>query len=256
MPPSGTGTWSATPPDFAPALLPNWGRNRPFVLKAGAGREAECAAPPPLPYAEEKGSPFYKEAEEVYRIANAATQEQRQFALYWADDPGKTPTPAGHWTYIAGDVLKARKATLADAALAYAPLTLAMSDAFVAGWRTKYETNVLRPVTYVQLFIDSNWTPQLMNTPPFPEYPSGHSVQSAAAAAVLSDLFGANTAFVDNAHNDRGWGPRSFKSFAAAAEEAALSRLYAGIHFRTGVTGGQVQGRCVAQRVLGLKLKR
>jgi membrane-associated phospholipid phosphatase len=95
-----------------------------------------------------------------------------------------------------------------------------------------------------------------MNTPPFPEYPSGHSVQSAAAAAVLSNLFGAQTAFTDNAHNDRGWGPRTFPSFGAAAEEAALSRLYAGIHYRSGVVGGQVQGRCVAQRVLALKSRR
>ena len=157
--------------------------------------------------------------------------------------------------HIAGDVLKARKATLADAAEAYARLTLAMNDAFIATWRTKYQINLLRPVTYVQLFIDSNWTPQLMNTPPFPEYPSGHSVQSAAAAAVLSRLFGAQTAFTDNAHNDRGWGPRTFASFGAAAEEAALSRLYAGIHFRSAVINGQAQGRCVAERVLGLKTR-
>jgi membrane-associated phospholipid phosphatase len=252
VPPSGAGQWSATPPAFAPALLPWWGENRPFVLK---GSDA-CPAPTPPPYSEANGSPFYKEAEEVWRIANAATQAQRQFALYWADDPGKTPTPAGHWVHIAGDVLKARKATLADAAEAYARLTLAMNDAFIATWRSKYQINLLRPVTYVQLFIDSNWTPQLMNTPPFPEYPSGHSVQSAAAAAVLSKLFGAQTAFTDSAHNDRGWGPRTFTSFNAAAEEAALSRLYAGIHFRSGVVGGQVQGRCVAERVLGLKTRR
>jgi membrane-associated phospholipid phosphatase len=252
VPPSGAGQWSATPPAFAPALLPWWGDNRPFVLK---GSDA-CPAPAPPPYSEASASPFYKEAEEVWRIANAATQAQRQFALYWADDPGKTPTPAGHWVHIAGDVLKARKATLADAAEAYALLALAMNDAFIAAWRSKYQINLLRPVTYVQLFIDSNWTPQLMNTPPFPEYPSGHSVQSAAAAAVLSRLFGAQTAFTDNAHNDRGWGPRTFPSFAAAAEEAALSRLYAGIHFRSAVINGQAQGRCVAERVLGLKTRR
>jgi membrane-associated phospholipid phosphatase len=252
VPPSGAGQWSATPPDFAGALLPRWGENRPFVLK---GSDA-CPAPAPPPYSESNGSPFYKEAEEVWRIANAATQAQRQFALYWADDPGKTPTPAGHWVHIASDVLKARKATLADAAETYARLTLAMNDAFIAAWRSKYQVNLLRPVTYVQLFIDSNWTPQLMNTPPFPEYPSGHSVQSAAAAAVLSKLFGAQTAFTDNTHNDRGWGPRSFASFNAAAEEAALSRLYAGIHFRSAVISGQTQGRCVAERVLGLKTRR
>ena len=256
VPPSGAGQWSATPPDFAPALLPWWGDNRAFVLKLqGAAAEA-CPAPAPPLFSEVTGSPFHKEAEEVWRIANAATQQQRQFALYWADDPGKTPTPAGHWVHIAGDVLKARKATLADAAHAYALLTLAMNDAFIAAWRTKYQTNLLRPVTYVQLHIESNWTPQLMNTPPFPEYPSGHSVQSAAAAAVLSSFFGAQTSFTDNAHNDRGWGPRTFVTFGAAAEEAALSRLYAGIHYRSGVVGGQVQGRCVAQRVLQLKMRR
>jgi membrane-associated phospholipid phosphatase len=105
------------------------------------------------------------------------------------------------------------------------------------------------------LVIDSNWVPTLMHTPPFPEYPSGHSVQSSAAAAILAQVFGADTPFTDNTHNDRGWGPRSFKNFKAAADEAALSRLYAGIHFRTGVLGGQVQGACVAKKVLALKFR-
>jgi PAP2 superfamily len=114
---------------------------------------------------------------------------------------------------------------------------------------------VLRPVTYVQGSFDSNWVPSLMTTPPFPEYPSGHSVQSSSAAAVLNQIFGANTAFTDNTHNDRGWGPRTFPNFSAAANEAALSRLYAGIHYRFGVEGGQVQGKCVAEKVLALKFK-
>ncbi len=251
VPPSGPGQWSVTPPTFSPPLLPEWGRNRPFVLASGA----DCPAPPPPPYSEEPGSAFHAEGLEVWRIANAATQTQRQYALYWADDPLKTPTPAGHWAYIAGDLLKARQANLAEAAETYARLNIAMSDAFVAGWHTKYTVNLLRPVTYVQLAIDSNWVPQLMHTPPFPEYPSGHSVQSSAAAAVLSSIFGANVAFTDNTHNDRGWGPRTFPSFKAAADEAALSRLYAGIHFRSGVEGGKVQGQCVAQRVATLKFR-
>ena len=252
VPPSGAGQWSATPPAFAPALLPWWGENRPFVLK----QAGDCPAPEPPAYSEDSGSAFHQEALEVYRLSNQATQEQRQFALYWADDPGKTPTPAGHWVHIATDLLKARPATLADAAEIYARLTIAMNDAFVAVWRTKYMLNLLRPVTYVQMVIDSNWTPSLMNTPPFPEYPSGHSVQSSAAAAVLSRHFGADTPFTDNTHNDRGWGPRSFKSFKAAADEAALSRLYAGIHFRSGVELGKLQGDCVARKVLALKFQR
>lgn len=252
VPPSGPGKWSPTPPAFAPALLPWWGEVRPFVLKSAA----TCEAPPPPPYSEDPQSVLYKEAVEVYQVAKQATQEQRQFALYWADDPLKTPTPAGHWAYIATDVLKQRKADLAQAAQTYAQLNIAMADAFIAGWRTKYLTNVLRPVTYVQLLIDSNWTPELMPTPPFPDYPSGHSVQSSAASGVLSQMFGAETSFTDNTHNDRGWGPRTFKSFKAAANEAALSRMYGGIHYRNAVVGGQVQGECVAQQVLALKLKR
>ena len=252
VPPSGAGQWSATPPAFAPALLPRWGDNRPFVLK----NVRDCPAPAPPPYSEDPASAFYKDAQEVYRISNQATQEQRQFALYWADDPGKTPTPAGHWVYITNDLLKARKASLADAALTMARLNLAMADAFIAAWATKYAHNVLRPVTYVQLVFDSNWVPTLMDTPPFPEYPSGHSVQSSAAAAVLAQVFGAEAPFTDNTHNDRGWGPRSFRSFQAAADEAARSRLYAGIHFNFGVTGGQAQGRCVAAKVLALGLRK
>ena len=252
VPPSGAGLWSATPPSFAPPLLPRWGQNRPFVLR----NVADCPAPPPPAYSESPSSDFYKDAQEVLRISTQATPEQRQFALYWADDPGKTPTPAGHWVYITNDLLKARKASLADAAATFTQLNLAVADAFTAGWATKYVVNGIRPVTYVQLVLDSNWVPTLMDTPAFPEYPSGHSIQSSAAAGVLSKIFGASTGFVDNTHNDRGWGPRSFKDFASAADEAARSRLYAGIHFNFGVTGGQAQGRCVAEKVLALKLRK
>ena len=252
VPPSGPGRWSATPPSFAPALLPWWGDVRPFALH----NSSECEAPPPPPYAEKPDSAFYKEAQEVYKISNAATQAQRQVALYWADEPLKTPTPAGHWNFIATDLLQQQKSTLAQAASAYVQINIAMADAFVASWKTKYTTHLIRPVTYVQLVIDSNWEPGIMPTPPFPEFPSGHSVQSSAAAQVMAQVFGAHTAFTDNTHNDRGWGPRTFSSFQAAANEAAVSRLYAGIHFRSGVESGQVQGRCVGQKALGLKLMR
>jgi membrane-associated phospholipid phosphatase len=252
VPPSGEGQWSATPPAFAAALLPWWGEVRPFVLKSAK----ECPAPPPPPYSETPSSAFHKEGMEVYTIATQATQEQRQFALYWADDPGKTPTPAGHWAYIATDLLKLRKASLGDAAMVYARLNMAMADAFIAVWNTKFSVNLLRPVSYVQGVIDSNWVPTLMHTPPFPEYPSGHSGQSSAAAAVLAQAFGADTGFTDNTHHDRGWGPRTFTSFKAAADEAALSRLYAGIHFRSGVEAGKLQGLCVAAKALALRFAR
>lgn len=251
VPPSGPGQWTPTPPAYQSALLPGWGKVRNFA----PANATDCGLPPPPSYSEAMESPFHAEAAEVHRISTQATQEQRQFALYWADDPGKTPTPAGHWAYIATDLLKGRKATLAQAAEVYATLNLAMADAFIAAWRTKYEINLLRPVTYIQQAFDRLWIPPLMDTPPFPEFPSGHSVQSSAAAQVLEQAFGADFAFVDNTHNDRGWGPRHFASFRAAADEAAMSRLYAGIHFRSGVEAGIVQGRCVARNILALKIR-
>lgn len=252
VPPSGQGKWSATPPSFAPALLPWWGDVRPFVMQSSS----ECAAPPPPAYSEKVDSAFYKEAKEVYAISNAATQVQRQVALYWADEPLKTPTPAGHWNHIATDLLNLQNATLAQAASAYVRLNIAMADAFITAWKTKYTVNLARPVTYVQLVIDSNWEPGIMSTPPFPEFPSAHSVQSSAAAQVMTRLFGANKPFTDNTHNDRGWGPRNFPSFQAAADEASVSRIYAGIHFRSGIESGKTQGRCVGNKALGLKFER
>ena len=251
VPPSGPGNWSATPSRYLPPLLSWWGEVRPFVLKSAQ----DCVPPPHPPFAEESDSPFHRAAKEVFDISNAATQEQRQFALYWADDPGKTPTPAGHWSYIANDLLRAQKADLGRAAASHALLNMAMSDAFIAGWAAKYRYNLIRPVTYIQLFIDSNWVTPLFTTPNFPEYPSGHSVQSSAAAGVLEQQFGKDLKFVDNTHNDRGWGPRTFPSFSAAANEASISRMYAGLHFRFGSEGGQIQGRCVAEKVLALRLQ-
>jgi len=246
--PSGLGAWVPTPPRFARPLLPNWGSNRPFMRSA----LQSCVPPGPPKYDEKPGSAFYREAEEVWRTSVKATEEQRRIALYWADDPGKTPTPAGHWAWILTDLLRDRKATLATAAEHYARMNLAMSDAFIACWKTKFEVNLIRPVTVIQLLFDSNWVPPLMETPPFPEYTSGHSVQSGAAAAVLEGLYGADTPFEDRTHNDRGWGPKRFKSFRAAADEAAMSRLFAGIHFRSAIEHGVAQGRCIGAQALAL----
>ena len=246
--PSSPGTWVPTPPRFARPLLPNWGSNRAFM----PGAYQRCLPPGPPRYDETAGSAFHREAEEVWHISVKATEEQRRIALYWADDPGKTPTPAGHWAWILTDLLRDRKANLAAAAEQYARLGIAMSDAFVATWKVKFDVNLLRPVTYIQLAFDSNWVPPLMETPPFPEYPSGHSVQSGAAAAVLEAFYGSDTGFDDRTHNDRGWGPKRFRSFRSAAEEAAASRLYAGIHFRSAIDHGVTQGRCLGAQALAL----
>jgi hypothetical protein len=247
---SDAGAWQPTAPKFADALLPNWGNNRPFALAAGD----ECEITPALTYSEEKDSAFYNEGLEVYTTSQTLTDEQRDIALFWSDDPGKTATPPGHWLSILNQLVSEQGYSLDRAAEAYAKLGIAVADSFIGCWNAKYDYNVLRPITYIQSTIDGNWQP-LLNTPPFPEYPSGHSVQSAAAAVVLTELFGENFAFTDHTHDDHGLEPRSFASFNQAAEEAAVSRLYGGIHFRAAIENGLEQGRCIGEKVVRLEFR-
>jgi PAP2 superfamily len=245
-----TGAWQPTAPKFSDALLPNWGNNRPFVL----GTDDECEITPALVYSEEKTSAFYKEGLEVYETSQMLTDEQRGIALFWSDDPGKTATPPGHWLSILNQLVNEQNLSLDRAAEAYAKLGIAVVDSFIGCWNAKYDYNVLRPITYIQKTIDANWQ-SLLNTPPFPEYPSGHSVQSAAAAVVLTEMFGEDFAFTDHTHDGHGLQARSFTSFNQAAEEAALSRLYGGIHFRAAIENGLEQGRCIGEKVVSLDLQ-
>jgi hypothetical protein len=242
-PPLGAGLWEPTPPGFLPALQPFWGSNRPFVLCSGA----ECSPDPPPAYSDDQRSTFYEEAYECYQAVTDLTAEQEAIVRFWSDDPGTTPTPPGHSLSILTQVVRALELPLSRAAEAYAKVGIAVSDAFVSCWSTKYRDNLLRPVTYIRRLIDPDWTPLLV-TPPFPEYTSGHSVQSAAAARVLTDLFGP-VAFTDRTHESRGLPARSFASFTDAAREAAVSRIYGGIHFRAAIDRGLEQGFCVGSRV-------
>jgi hypothetical protein len=249
VPPVGPGLWVPTPPGFLPALQPFWGRNRCFALVASA----DCPPGPHPPYSEDPASRFHAEALEVYETVNALTPEQDTIARFWSDDSGATATPPGHSLSIATQVLRREGASLAAAAETYAKVGIAVCDAFVACWHQKFVYNLLRPVTYLRR-LDPDWLPVLV-TPPFPEYPSGHSVQSGAACQVLSDLFGDGYAFVDHTHDARGFAPRGFGSFFEAAEEAAISRLYGGIHFRAAIERGLDQGRCIGQAVSALTLR-
>jgi len=249
-PPEGPGLWVPTPPGFLPALQPFWGSNRPFALASGE----ECDPGPPLPYSVDRSSAFYSETLECYEVTSNLSPEQRTIALFWSDDPGLTATPPGHSVSILTQVVKGRAFTLDVAAEAYARVGIAVADAFVSCWNTKYRYNLLRPVTYIQREIDPAWSPLLV-TPPFPEYTSGHSVQSAASAQVLTDLFG-TVAFTDHTYDDRGLAPRSFGSFFEAADEAAISRLYGGIHFSTAIALGLEQGRRVGRKVNALEFRR
>ena len=255
-PPSGPGLWVPTPPNYQAPLQPYWGQNRPFVIKSGE----ECASPPPTEYSEDPSSPFYAEAMEVYKTVENLTPEQKEIALFWADDPGKSFTPPGHSVSIASQILHEKNATLALAAETYAKVGLAVADAFIGCWNTKYTYNLIRPISYIQTVIDPAWNnPDItdpVTTPPFPEYTSGHSVQSGAAAAVLTALFGDNYQFTDNTHVERGLPARTFNSFFEAADEAAISRLYGGIHYRLAIELGVEQGKCIGEKVNALAFKK
>lgn len=231
-------------------LLPNWGNNRTFAMADGG----VCGLEPPLEYSEDPGSAFYKEANEVYTTSKSLTDEQKLIARFWSDDPMLSPTPPGHWISIAMQILARDHADAPRCAEVLALLGIAVADAFIACWHEKFRHDLLRPVTYIRRVIDKTWNPLLI-TPPFPEYPSGHSTQSGAAAEILTHLFGADFAFDDATHEKEGLGVRSFPDFNTAAEEAAISRLYGGIHFRAANERGLAQGRCIGAQVSALKTR-
>ena len=205
------------------------------------------AGAPPV-YAEDPDSEFYAHARAVYDIGRSLTDEQRTIAQFWADTPGATGTPSGHWIAIMGQLARADALSLMAVAEGFAQVGIAVADAFIGCWQTKYTYNLLRPVTFIQHVIDPTWAPYL-STPPFPEYTSGHATQSAAAAAVLTAMFGIRR-FTDTTHTDHGLMPTSRRGPSAPSmrrRRAAISRVYAGIHFPFGSQQGLGQGRCIGQ---------
>ena len=229
-------------------LLPDWGRNRPFAMPDTRAQ----GAPDHPAYDEATGSVFRGFVQEVYDTGRALTDEQKLVARFWSDDAMLTSTPAGHWISIVMQIADRDALPVETIASTLAKLGVAQADAFISCWSTKYRYNLLRPVTYIKRHIDKAWEPLLI-TPPFPEYTSGHSCQSGAASAVLTAIFGEDFAFDDATHEDEGLPVRSFPSFRAAAEEAAISRMYGGIHYRFSNEIGLDQGRAVAVHAAALQ---
>jgi hypothetical protein len=213
-----------------------------------------CTLPPPTEYSEDPASAFYAEAMEVYTTSQSLTDEQKQIARFWSDDAMLSYTPPGHWIAIMTQVGAEKSLDLTAQVEALARMGVAMADAFIGCWSAKFQYDLVRPVSYIKKVIDPKWEP-LLNTPPFPEYPSGHSTQSAAAASVLTALFGEAYSFTDESPTPDGVPTRSFASFWAAADEAAISRLYGGIHFMPAIKNGQDQGRCIAAYAIALKTR-
>lgn len=245
-PPVGPGLWVPTPPGFQRAYQPNWGANRPFVLTSAADYDP---GPPPA-FSTEPGSAFYGEAWEVYQMVNELTDEQRAMVVHWANTLGHHPS-------LAIQLVETLSLDLATAAEVYAKAGMAIADAGIACQYTKYLYNLIRPVSYIQQYIDAGWgNPLPIPTPPHPEYSSAHAVTSQALAQVLHDVVG-DVPFTDNhTHDASGLPPRSYDSWFELAAEAGISRLFGGIHFRSAMERGFEQGTSIGMAVSAVPFHR
>ncbi|GAB5398949.1 MAG: hypothetical protein Aureis2KO_05340 [Aureisphaera sp.] len=254
--------WQPTPPSYMDGIEPHWNKIRPFLLDSAS--QFKPVAPPP--YSMDKDSDFYKELEEVYAVSQEITKngdesEEIQIAQFWDCNPyvsvtrghlmfaTKKITPGAHWIGIAKIATKKANYDVTQTVYTYTHTSLAIADAFISCWDEKYRSNLVRPETLINEHMDDSWQP-ILQTPPFPEYVSGHSVVSGAASEVLTGIFGDNFSFNDNTEVPYGLPIRNFKSFRLAAEEAAVSRLYGGIHYRAAIDNGLDQGRALGQHFI------
>lgn len=233
-------------------LHPNWGKNRTFF----EANNSDFDIKPSFEFSKYKDSKFYKEALEVYetsKLVNAGS-EKYIIANFWDDAATYTYTAVGHSISILTQVLREKPTNLVNSTKLYVQLSLALNDAMICAWASKYTYNLIRPVAYIKKYIDSKWEPTLL-TPPFPEFPSGHSVQSAVMATVLSKTMGDSLSFIDYSKYWVG-DPRKFQSFWQAANETSISRLYGGIHFKEALVKGQEMGKRVGENALQLKFEK
>jgi hypothetical protein len=251
------GAWKPTPPGYMAAVEPYWHTIRPLTLDSAQ----QFRPPAPYTFSKDSNSNFYHEAYEVYQTGKSLNAEQTAIANFWDCNPfflnigghlnfaTKKISPGGHWMLITGIACKASNAGIVKSAAAYTLTSIAIFDGFISCWEEKFRSNLIRPETYINAAIDEDWRP-LLQTPPFPEYPSGHSVISTAAATVLTHIFNDDFSFTDDTEIKFGLPARKFTSFSHASEEAAISRLYGGIHYRAGIENGQLQGKKVGEWVL------
>lgn len=247
--------WQPTPPSYMEGIEPHWSKIRPFVIDSAS--QFKPTSPPP--FSMEEDSEFFREVKEVYDISNEITakgdeSEEVAIAQFWDCNPyvsvtrghlmfaTKKISPGAHWIGITKIASRMTKRDFDDSLHAYTKTSIAIADAFISCWDEKYRSNLIRPETLINEYIDDSWKP-VLQTPPFPEYTSGHSVVSGAAAVALTSIFGEDFDFDDDTELRYGLPVRSFDSFEEAANEAAISRMYGGIHYRKAVDIGVKQGR-------------
>lgn len=249
--------WKPTPPGYMDGIEPHWNEMRSFVIDSAQ----QFIPHPPTKFDMTKGSQFYEETMEVYNVVKNANDETKEIAAFWDCNPYKLNvtghvmhatkkiTPGGHWIGIVGLVCEKDNADWGKTLEAYTLTSIALYDAFISCWDEKYRSNLVRPETVINEYIDENWIPYLQ-TPPFPEHTSGHSVISRAAAVALTSIFGDNFGFEDSVELAYGLPIRKFTSFFNASDEAAVSRLYGGIHYRPAIDYGVVQGEKVGAYIV------
>jgi hypothetical protein len=250
IPPVFPGAWEPTPAAFANGLCPYFGNTRPFLEQ-----HLQVISPPFVhQYSEDPASDFYKMEKAMCDVSQSLTQEQKNIAFYWNDvGVGVGYSPPGHSVSILTQILKQKNIDLGRAAIAYAKTGIALTDASIAGFKSKYTYNMLRPVTYMKKVIDPAWTP-LITTPPHPEYPAAHAFLTQAFMQTMTGIFGENYSFTDNTYGSKYGGPRTFSSFNAAAEECGMSRNYGGIHYPPSIAAGLLLGKQIGEGVNNLQL--
>ena len=252
------GYWYPTPPGYMAAVEPYFNTIRPFLLDSCSQFKPE----PPVAFSKEKNSPFYKQMLLNYKEEQYTMQEDHKIiAAFWDCNPFavqneghlmigiKKISPGAHWLGITGIACEKAKKSFEESMQIFTTVSIGLTDAFICCWDEKYRSNRIRPETAIRKYIDVNWQP-LLQTPPFPEYLSGHSVASAASAVILTHYFGDNFSYTDNVEVNYGLPPRSFSSFRQAAQEAAISRFYGGIHFMDAIDNGVTQGLKVGEKVV------
>lgn len=253
------GTWQPTPEEYAQALEPHWDTIRPLTLRSAL----QFSPKEKLWYSMAKNSVFYKTMMEVYHIGKDLDSNRKATARYWDDNPNVAVeeghlvyyihkiSPGGHWVMIAQQACKKKDVPVTRASYIYTLTSVAIFDAIIACWAEKFKTNLVRPITIINKYIDQKWTP-FIQTPPFPEFTSGHADISNAAATVLTKLLGENFEFTDETEIPFGNKHRHFSSFYAAALEATMSRVYGGIHYPETARISIQQGKQVGAYVLSV----
>ncbi len=251
------GKWQLTSPGYFPAVEPHWGEIRPLLLTD----RKELDKLLPIPFDTSRKSFFYKEADTLYKITTRLSDEQKLIASFWDCNPfalkpvghinliDKKISPGGHWMNIAAIASHSKGLDIKQTSQVFTRCAIALFDAFIYTWDKKYQYSYLRPETFIQQNgIDNNWKP-FIQSPPFPEFPSGHAVVSNAAASVLTGYFGADFTFIDDTEIAYGLAPRKFNSFLQAADEATISRVYGGIHFIFSCFTGQQMGKLIGDKI-------